>query len=234
MCPALFQVSIPDGADLENEFQAQLDGAVAARAKHGVKGGLVRGGTTATKTASACRWIGKGSLAITAGGAIRISEIGMIENIERLDAELGFETLPEFEILADGKIDVAEASVTEDVAAHGAKCAETIWNQNGAAIGVAAGKAERGARHQNEPARRFVLDNPASKDFLGRIVPLLRSVMPRYEAEKKARLEIAFGCTGGRHRSVTIADEIARCVKEFWPGEITVEHRDRDRPDERT
>ncbi len=92
----------------------------------------------------------------------------------------------------------------------------------------------RGLSGSDEPARRFVLDNPASKDFLGRIVPLLRSVMPRYEAEKKARLEIAFGCTGGRHRSVTIADEIARCVKEFWPGEITVEHRDRDRPDERT
>jgi UPF0042 nucleotide-binding protein len=86
----------------------------------------------------------------------------------------------------------------------------------------------------DEPVRRFVLDNPATKDFLGQVVPLLRSVMPRYEAEKKARLEIAFGCTGGRHRSVTIADEVARCVKEFWPGALTVEHRDRDRSDDRT
>ena len=86
----------------------------------------------------------------------------------------------------------------------------------------------------DEPVRRFVLDNPATKDFLGHIVPFLRSVMPNYEEEKKARLEVAFGCTGGRHRSVTIADEVAREVKAFWPGEIAVEHRDRDRSDERT
>ena len=86
----------------------------------------------------------------------------------------------------------------------------------------------------DEPVRRFVLGNPATKEFLGHVVPLLRSVMPKYEAEKKARLEIAFGCTGGRHRSVVIADEIAGAVKGFWPGEIRVEHRDRDRADERS
>ncbi len=86
----------------------------------------------------------------------------------------------------------------------------------------------------DEPVRRFVLDNPATKEFLGQVIPFLRSVMPRYEEEKKARLAIAFGCTGGRHRSVTIADEVARAVKGFWPGEIAVEHRDRDRSDERT
>lgn len=86
----------------------------------------------------------------------------------------------------------------------------------------------------DEPVRRFVLDHPATKEFLGHVVPFLRFAMPRYEEEKKARLGIAFGCTGGRHRSVTIADEVARLVKGFWPGEIDVEHRDRDRSDERT
>jgi UPF0042 nucleotide-binding protein len=86
----------------------------------------------------------------------------------------------------------------------------------------------------DEPVRRFVLDNPATDDFLGHVVPFLRSVMPRYEEEKKARLEIAFGCTGGRHRSVTIADEVAKQVRAFWNGEISVEHRDRDHGDERT
>jgi RNase adapter protein RapZ len=86
----------------------------------------------------------------------------------------------------------------------------------------------------DEPVRRFVLDHPATQEFLGLVMPLLRTVMPEYEKEKKAHLGIAFGCTGGRHRSVTIADEVARRVKEFWPGEITVEHRDRDRSDERT
>jgi UPF0042 nucleotide-binding protein len=82
--------------------------------------------------------------------------------------------------------------------------------------------------------RDFVLANPATKEFLGSVVPFLRSTMPRYEQEKKAHLSVAFGCTGGRHRSVTIAEEVARAVKEFWPGEITIEHRDRDRADVRT
>lgn len=86
----------------------------------------------------------------------------------------------------------------------------------------------------DEAVRRFVLANPATQEFLGHVVPFLRDVMPRYEEEKKAHLGIAFGCTGGRHRSVTVADEIARRIKDFWPGEITVEHRDRDRADERT
>jgi len=77
--------------------------------------------------------------------------------------------------------------------------------------------------------REYVLRHPATKAFLGHVVPLLRFALPRYEEEKKARLGLAFGCTGGRHRSVVIADEVARAVKEFWPGEIEVEHRDRDR-----
>jgi len=86
----------------------------------------------------------------------------------------------------------------------------------------------------DEKVRSYVLGNPATKRFLDHVVPFLKDVMPRYEAEKKAHLGIAFGCTGGRHRSVTVADEVARRVKEFWPGEITVAHRDRDRSDERT
>ncbi len=86
----------------------------------------------------------------------------------------------------------------------------------------------------DEAVRAFVLANPATKEFLGSVLPFLRSTMPRYEQEKKAHLSVAFGCTGGRHRSVTIAEEVARAVKEFWPGEITLEHRDRDRADVRT
>lgn len=86
----------------------------------------------------------------------------------------------------------------------------------------------------DEPVRKFVLENPATKEFLGQVVPFLRATMPRYEHEKKAHLSIAFGCTGGRHRSVTVAEEVAREMKEFWPGQITVEHRDRDKADVRT
>ena len=87
---------------------------------------------------------------------------------------------------------------------------------------------------RDRPVREYVLEHPATKEFLGHIVPFLRFALPRYETEKKARLGIAFGCTGGRHRSVVIADEVARAAREFWPGGIDVEHRDVDRPELRT
>jgi UPF0042 nucleotide-binding protein len=79
--------------------------------------------------------------------------------------------------------------------------------------------------------RDFVLRHPATQEFLSHLMPFLRFVLPRYEEEKKARLGIAFGCTGGWHRSVVIADEIATRLKDFWPGEITVDHRDVERPE---
>jgi UPF0042 nucleotide-binding protein len=79
--------------------------------------------------------------------------------------------------------------------------------------------------------RDFVLGHPATQEFLTHIVPFLKFVLPRYEEEKKARLGVAFGCTGGWHRSVVIADEVAKRLKDFWPGEITVEHRDIGRPE---
>lgn len=84
------------------------------------------------------------------------------------------------------------------------------------------------------PVREFVLGHPATRAFLERLMPLLEFALPRYEEEKKARLGIAFGCTGGRHRSVAIADEVARRLRASWKGEVVVDHRDRDRPDVRT
>jgi RNase adapter protein RapZ len=86
----------------------------------------------------------------------------------------------------------------------------------------------------DEPVRQFVLGHPATRAFLDRLMPLLDFALPRYEEEKKARLGIAFGCTGGRHRSVTIADEVARRLRASWSGEVVVDHRDRDKPDVRT
>jgi UPF0042 nucleotide-binding protein len=86
----------------------------------------------------------------------------------------------------------------------------------------------------DEPVRQFVLGHPATRAFLDRLMPLLEFALPRYEEEKKARLGIAFGCTGGRHRSVTIADEVARRLRASWSGEVVVDHRDRDKPDVRT
>jgi RNase adapter protein RapZ len=82
--------------------------------------------------------------------------------------------------------------------------------------------------------REFVLSHPATREFLEHLMPFLRFALPRYEEEKKARLSIAFGCTGGRHRSVALADEVAKRLRPLWPGEITVEHRDVGRAEVRT
>ena len=85
-----------------------------------------------------------------------------------------------------------------------------------------------------DPAvRDFVLGHPATKQFLQHVMSFLEFALPRYEDEKKARLGIALGCTGGRHRSVALADEIAARLRGT-PGEVTVEHRDIDRAELRS
>ena len=60
-------------------------------------------------------------MAIATGGAIRIGEIGMIENVESFYAELRFGPFPEFNTLANGEIDVVETGIAENVATHGAE-----------------------------------------------------------------------------------------------------------------
>jgi UPF0042 nucleotide-binding protein len=80
----------------------------------------------------------------------------------------------------------------------------------------------------DEPVRDYVLGQPITLDFLARLDHLLALVLPGYVEEGKSYLTIAVGCTGGQHRSVVLAEEIARCVEArgFTP---TVHHRDVDR-----
>jgi UPF0042 nucleotide-binding protein len=58
--------------------------------------------------------------------------------------------------------------------------------------------------------RDFVLEREATSVFLENFETLLLDLLPRYRAEGRSYLTIAIGCTGGRHRSVTIAEELAR------------------------
>ena len=75
---------------------------------------------------------------------------------------------------------------------------------------------------------RFVLDREVTGSFLERVLDLLRFLLPHYREEGKAYLTIAFGCTGGRHRSVAIAEEVAgRLRADGHP--ISVNHRDVER-----
>jgi UPF0042 nucleotide-binding protein len=71
----------------------------------------------------------------------------------------------------------------------------------------------------------YIEDDPAYEDAMTRIDSLLALLLPRYRAEGKAYVTIAFGCTGGRHRSVHVAERIAERLRAegFSP---TVSHRD--------
>jgi UPF0042 nucleotide-binding protein len=74
---------------------------------------------------------------------------------------------------------------------------------------------------------KFVLENEDASVFLRKTEDLLAFTLPRFEREGKAYLTIAVGCTGGRHRSVAVAQELGRRLAGKWP--LTVRHRDLDR-----
>jgi len=77
----------------------------------------------------------------------------------------------------------------------------------------------------DQPVREFVLQGSAeSERFLDEVVDMLTWQLPAFQREGKSYLTVAFGCTGGRHRSVAIAEEVARRL-----GGIAVQHRDVER-----
>jgi UPF0042 nucleotide-binding protein len=77
----------------------------------------------------------------------------------------------------------------------------------------------------DRPVSDYVQGDQAYEASLSRIEDLLLILLPRYAAEGKSYVTVAFGCTGGRHRSVHVAERVAARLREegFSP---TVEHRD--------
>ncbi len=71
----------------------------------------------------------------------------------------------------------------------------------------------------------YVLGSPAAAGFIDQLEPLLAGLIPQYEAEGRSYLTIAIGCTGGRHRSVAIANEL---VRRFTARDIAVRSSHRD------
>ncbi len=67
------------------------------------------------------------------------------------------------------------------------------------------------------------------EEFYARVLPLLEYLLPQYVAEGKSHLMIAIGCTGGRHRSVVIAEHLASVFRDRDEYFIEVAHRDVDR-----
>jgi UPF0042 nucleotide-binding protein len=79
---------------------------------------------------------------------------------------------------------------------------------------------------RDEPVREFVLGQPITQRFLDNVQALVENALPGYEAEGKGRLTVAFGCTGGQHRSIAIAEEVARRLRESGHEQVNVWHRE--------
>jgi UPF0042 nucleotide-binding protein len=78
---------------------------------------------------------------------------------------------------------------------------------------------------RNPQVARYILSFPQTKEFIARISALLVYLIPHYIREGKSYLTIAFGCTGGKHRSVLIAEEVEkRLAKAGY--QVKVVHRD--------
>ena len=75
---------------------------------------------------------------------------------------------------------------------------------------------------------RYIHSLPQTKKFLKQVTALLKFLLPHYIREGKSYLTIAFGCTGGRHRSVAIAESVARALHKGGPA-VRVAHRDVNR-----
>jgi UPF0042 nucleotide-binding protein len=77
----------------------------------------------------------------------------------------------------------------------------------------------------DEPVANYVLEQPVTGAFLARLERLLALILPFYVQEGKSYLTIAFGCTGGRHRSVAIAEKMAQTLDRLGHAPAIV-HRD--------
>ena len=76
--------------------------------------------------------------------------------------------------------------------------------------------------------REFIMKDAEAQEMLDHLKAFLKFLLPRYEREGKAYLTVAIGCTGGRHRSVTLAEELKRFLDDLGYAPSVV-HRDLER-----
>jgi RNase adapter protein RapZ len=76
------------------------------------------------------------------------------------------------------------------------------------------------------PVREYVMGQPDTEEFLERLTHLLDLMVPAFVADGKRYLTIAVGCTGGKHRSVVLGEELARRLEGHGVS-VQVDHRDR-------
>ncbi|MFK4942677.1 RNase adapter RapZ [Lactococcus garvieae] len=81
---------------------------------------------------------------------------------------------------------------------------------------------------QDKEVFNYVMNQEASEDFYKNLMHMLLPIIPAYQKEGKSVLTIAFGCTGGQHRSVAFAERVSKAlIKEDW--HLNTSHRDKDR-----
>lgn len=86
--------------------------------------------------------------------------------------------------------------------------------------------ALRGRSGKDRTVVRFMEQHPATAKMLGQLTGFLRFLIPQYVAEAKSYLTVSIGCTGGRHRSVMIADALRRALTGLEGVRLRVRHRD--------
>ncbi len=77
--------------------------------------------------------------------------------------------------------------------------------------------------------RDFVLAQPGAEEYLDHIQRLLEFGIPVFAAEGKSKLTIGIGCTGGRHRSIVLSEELARRLRDAGHDPVAVFHRELER-----
>ena len=81
----------------------------------------------------------------------------------------------------------------------------------------------------DKEVREYVMCFPEAEEFLSRLTDMLEFLIPNYIKEGKYRLVICIGCTGGKHRSVTLANALYEKMKDRGDYGLTLLHRDAGR-----
>ena len=74
--------------------------------------------------------------------------------------------------------------------------------------------------------QNYVMDSEASVEFVDKLTSMIKFLIPNYIAEGKNQLVIGIGCTGGHHRSVTVANKLFEALKEDETVSVKICHRD--------
>ena len=81
---------------------------------------------------------------------------------------------------------------------------------------------------KDRPVIEFLEKEPAVEQFLDHVKALVAQSVEKYLERNFTSLQVAFGCTGGQHRSVYCAERLARWLSETYPCQIKKSHREQD------